>query len=84
MISMSGKRLFLKEVKKMARDKAKDDELFNCNQQYEIDYVAGLYGEKVKDEVKQFIKDGCEDGTIKDLTHAELYQLIKDELDLDM
>ena len=44
MISLTEKRLlFLKEVKRMARDKAKDDQLFNCQQEYEIDYVANLY-----------------------------------------
>lgn len=62
----------------MGRDKAKDDKYFNCSQQHEIDYVAGLYKEKEK--VRNFLITKCKDGTIKNNTHKEVYQLIEKEL----
>jgi len=82
-ISLTEKRLlFLKEVKRMARDKAKDDQLFNCQQEYEIDYVANLYTNS--DKVKAFLKAGCKKGDIKNLTHEEVYKLIEKELNYSM
>jgi len=62
----------------MARDKAKDDKYFNCSQEHEINYVAGLYNKE--EEVKKFLKQKCKDGTIKYFTHMKLYELIKKEL----
>lgn len=64
----------------MARDKAKDDKLFSCSQSWEVDYVASLYGTN-KEKVAAFLKKGCENDKIKNLTHMEIYQLIKRELE---
>jgi hypothetical protein len=61
----------------MARDKAKDDEYFNCDQEHEFTYVANLYADH--DKVYNFLKDQC-GKKINYSTHAEVYQLIKDEL----
>jgi hypothetical protein len=62
----------------MGRDKAKDDKLFNCSQEWELNYVAGLYIEK--QIVLEFLKDNCKKGTIKDFTHMEVYKLIERKL----
>lgn len=62
----------------MARDKAKDDEYYNCSEDHERDYVSGLYSET--DEVSEFLIEKCKDGTIKNSTHAEVYELINNEL----
>lgn len=43
----------------MARDKAKDDKYFNCTQNHEADYVAGLYPH-AKEQVKTFLASACE------------------------
>ena len=40
----------------MARDKARDDKFFNCKQEHEDGYVAGLYGSN-KDKVSAFLFD---------------------------
>jgi len=61
----------------VAKDKKKDDELFNCSQEHELNYVAKLYGEK-EEVVKKFLKEKCESGEIKNFTHKEVYALIKD------
>ncbi|MRR50336.1 MAG: hypothetical protein EG825_05390 [Rhodocyclaceae bacterium] len=63
----------------MARDKAKDDLLFNCNQSYELDQVAGHYGVN-KDKVLQFLQDSCKKGDIYHSTHLKVYGLIKSKL----
>lgn len=60
----------------MARDKAKDDLMFNCSQSYELDQVAGHYGVN-KDRVLQFLKDSCGNGGIYHATHLEVYKLIQ-------
>jgi hypothetical protein len=62
----------------MARDKAKDDLLFNCSQDHELNYVSGLYAEKTK--VKQFLIDNCKNGVIKNYTHKQVYELIQKKL----
>ena len=62
----------------MARDKAKDDKYFNCSQEHEINYVAGLYTSR--QEVVSFLRRKCNDGTIHYYTHMQVYQLIQREL----
>jgi len=62
----------------MARDKSKDDKYFNCNQEYELNYVAGLYVNR--DIVKNFLKESCANNTIYHSTHAQVYKLIRDKL----
>ncbi|MDY0180726.1 hypothetical protein [Aliarcobacter skirrowii] len=63
----------------MARDKARDDKFFNCKQEHEDGYVAGLYGSN-KDKVSAFLSKKCSDNIIKYSTHKEVYSLIKEEL----
>ncbi len=62
----------------MARDKAKDDKLFNCEQEHERNYVAGLYSQK--NMVYEFLVVKCKDNTIKYKTHMQVYELIKAKL----
>ena len=63
----------------MARDKARDDKYFNCKQEHEDGYVAGLYGSN-KDKVSTFLSNKCADKTINNSTHKEVYNLIKEKL----
>jgi len=62
----------------MARDKVKDDKLFNCSQEHELNYVARLYPDP--DKVYKFLRLKCNDGTIRNYTHMEVYELIRKEL----
>ncbi|MCK9200207.1 MAG: hypothetical protein M0P59_09560 [Gallionella sp.] len=62
----------------MARDKAKDDQLFNCNQDYELDQVASHYGLHKK-QVLEFLKSSCASKLLSHTTHHEVYTLIKIE-----
>lgn len=63
----------------MGRDKAKDDKMFNCSQDYEYDQVAGHYGAN-KSKVLKFLKDSCASGAIKNSTHLQVYRLIHAKL----
>lgn len=63
----------------MARDKAKDDNLFNCSQEHEINQVASHYGEN-KFLVYTFLKQKCHSGTINHFSHLKVYNLIKEHL----
>jgi hypothetical protein len=62
----------------MERDKAKDDKFFNCYAEHEINYVAGLYPNRV--QVKEFLFKKCREGAIKYATHIVIYQLIEKDL----
>ncbi len=58
----------------MAEDKAKDDKFFNAQEKHEIDYVAGQYPQKDREEIKQILKSGkC--GTYK--PHKEIYECLR-------
>lgn len=59
-----------------------DHKYFNCSEQHEHDYVARQYAASHRPRVRQFLKDKCDDGTIRYNTHNEVYQLIKKELGL--
>lgn len=63
----------------MARDKAKDDLMFNCKQLHEHVQVASHYGAN-EEKVLRFLKDSCVKGDILYFTHAQVYRLIKDKL----
>ncbi len=65
----------------MARDKAKDDLMFNCNQVHEHTQVASHYGTN-EENVLKFLKDSCAKGDIFYFTHAQVYKLIEDKLGL--
>lgn len=63
----------------MARDKAKDDNLFNCAQDYELNQVAGHYGIN-KLTVLEFLKSACAKNEIFHSTHLQVYALIQSKL----
>ena len=64
----------------MARDKAKDDELFNCSEQHEIDYVVGLYPVADQDKVNNIITKACTNSTFSNSTHKSVFDHIDKEL----
>ena len=68
----------------MARDKAKDDLLYNCTQDYEKNYVVELYSIIDQDNVRNLLTEACQDNRIYHSTHMEVYELIKEELGLDI
>jgi len=63
----------------MARDKARDDKFFNCEQEHEDNYVSNLYGIN-HSLISVFLKTACENNTIKYSTHTAVYELIKTKL----
>ncbi len=65
----------------MKRDKNKDDKYFQCNLEHEHKNIYDLYtgGE---DFVKKLLNSECRKGTICNLTHLEIYELIEYELGL--
>lgn len=67
----------------MARDKARDDKFFNCSEEHEDGYVAGLYGSN-KDKVSNFLTTNCKNNTIKYSTHQQVYTLIKAKLGYEL
>lgn len=64
----------------MARDRAKDQKLFNCAQSYEHDYVASLYSTERRPSVRTLLASGCSNNTIYHSTHHQVYQLIQTRL----
>lgn len=66
----------------MSKDKARDDKFFNCSEQHEVDYVAGLYEDS--EAVRNLLKKRCADSTIHYSTSLEVYEIIKKELGFDV
>jgi hypothetical protein len=66
----------------MARDKKKDDLMFNCSQNHEQDYVVGLYQNKDQSNVRDVLGNGCDAGLISNSTHMEVYELVEVKLGL--
>ena len=62
----------------MGRDKHKDDLMFNCSQDHEIDYVANLYADAPT--VRKFLKQECAANRIHHSKHMAVYELIKQKL----
>ncbi|MFA4795092.1 hypothetical protein [Leptospira kirschneri] len=58
-----------------------DHKLFNCDEEYEVDYVASRYPND-RERVKTFLKESCRNKSIYHSTHAQVYALIKTELGL--
>lgn len=52
-----------------------DWDLFNCSEDWEFRYVSELYEDP--DEVRDFLEEKCDDGTINRWTHKELYDFLK-------
>ncbi len=67
----------------MARNKSKDDEMFNCSQDYELDQVASHYGSN-KQQVIKMLEQACSDNLISGSTHKEVYELIEIKLKLSL
>ncbi|HIC3280322.1 TPA: hypothetical protein ACW4KA_001942, partial [Campylobacter jejuni] len=68
------------ERNKMARDKSKDDNLFNCSQDYEHDHVVRQYPKEYQDKIRDFLKKACQNKKIYHSKHKEVYDLIEKEL----
>ena len=51
-----------------------EQDYFNCSEEHEFNYVAGLY--KKTADVKAWLKDKCADGTINYTTHKEIYTML--------
>jgi len=62
----------------MARNKEKDDLLFNCSQKRELDYLADQYEQSI--EVYSFLEYHCKNGNIDNFTHQDVYQYIERKL----
>ena len=54
----------------------KEYNYFNCDEEYEFDYVAGLFEETKK--VKKWLKTNCDNNRIDNTTHIELYKMLCD------
>lgn len=65
----------------LTRDKSKDNKTFNCKQAHEKLFVYNLYSGH-EELIKKFLERKCEDWTIRNFTHMQVYELIKDELGL--
>lgn len=66
----------------MSKNLGKDQKFFNCSEEHERKYVAGKYQDQ--ERVLTFIKESCKNGKIKYSTHMQVYQLIKEELGLEI
>ena len=62
----------------MAKDESKDYQFFECDQQQDLDYVAGLYDQK--DQVYDLLHQEREKNTINYSTHVDIYELIETRL----
>jgi hypothetical protein len=66
----------------MGRNKAKDDHYFDCTQESERLYVAGLYEDPKK--VYNFLVLAYNSGIIRYCTHKQVYRIIKEKLDYEI
>ncbi|MBS9783620.1 MAG: hypothetical protein KGV46_03605 [Pasteurella sp.] len=64
----------------MARDKAKDDKFFRCDEEHEHDYVVSLYSSQQQDRVSELLNDACKNNDIHYSKHIEVYKFIEKEL----
>jgi len=62
----------------MARDRSRDQKMFNCSQEHELNYVAELYANR--QEVYDFLKRACASNMIFQATHQDVYEMIKRHL----
>ncbi|MFR4480056.1 MAG: hypothetical protein ACLUBL_12135 [Fusobacterium sp.] len=60
-----------------------DHKFFNCSEEHEREYIIRQYPQNARDIVRSYLYISCVDGTIKNSTHEEVYNLIKTELGLD-
>ena len=59
-----------------------DWDYFNCSEQHEHDYVVSLYGVLDGLIVADHLKKWCADGTINNIKHGALYDLIEEKLNI--
>jgi len=62
----------------MTKDESRDYQFFECYEQQDLDYVAGLYNDKEK--VYDLLKTEREKNTINYSTHVDIYELIENRL----
>lgn len=65
----------------MASGKARDDKYFNTAEEHEYKYVSDLYGSDAG-KVDTFLRTMVGLNQIKNMTHAELYELIESSMDV--
>jgi hypothetical protein len=51
---------------------------FNCSQDHEHAYVAGLFENKTTQTVRDFLKEKCASKELHNSTHKEVYKLLED------
>ncbi len=62
----------------------RDNELYNCGEIHEEDYVVGLYDRIDREDVRKLLIEACNDKRIYRSTHEKVYKLIKKVLGLDI
>ena len=79
-LSISDKSIFLKEddLPDSTNGRKKDHSDFNCEEDYEHSFVFDQYG-KNKEKVKDLLQQKCDDSTIKNFTHSDIYNFIEKE-----
>lgn len=63
----------------MPRNKSKDYILFNCSKPQDHLYVVKLYPPELAGTIREFLKTGCKNKLIFQLTNYEIYELIKEK-----
>lgn len=64
----------------MSAGNKKDHKYFNCDEQYEIDYVKKQY--KNPSAVEKWISEECKQGgRISNTTHDELYEMLDERFE---
>ncbi|MGQ1784213.1 MULTISPECIES: hypothetical protein [unclassified Saccharicrinis] len=62
----------------MARSKSNDKQVFSCKQPHQLNYFTHLYNKN--EEVKEFLRRQCANGSLEKKTHLEVFKLIEEEL----
>lgn len=61
----------------MARDRAKDNNIFDASQDQEHNDLVRLYPLEQRPRVRAFLLNSCANNTITKTTHREVYKLIQ-------
>lgn len=65
---------------KTARDRSKDQRLFECTEFAQLNAIVELYSTRRKSIVRKFLMNAIADNTIYQSTHMEIYELVKKHL----